>query len=610
MDVFKMCPACAAEYTDPKNRRFHAQPISCFDCGPTLRLQLADGMPQGDRPEVALWEDAIEQARVMLAAGRILAVKGIGGFTLFCDARNQQAVQLLRQRKRRPAKPFAVMVSDFATALGFAQLGEEQLAELASAAHPIMLAPHNDAYDLADGVAPGLDDVGVMLAYAPIHQLLVQPGEVYVATSANGSGEPLTYEDDDAVRLLGGIVDAFLTHDRAIYVPVEDSVVMGEGSNVLPIRRSRGYAPLPVRLGDEDVAVLAVGGELKNTFALTRDGMAFLSAHIGDMGSLECQQAFEKSVDQLLKMHRRAPELVVADLHPDYATTGWAERYAARAGIPLLQVQHHHAHALSLVAERHLLGEPLLCAVFDGTGYGLDETIWGGELLALGADPMDWQRVWHLPGLWLVGGDSAVGNPWKIAVALLAEYDISGTGLPPFQAAPVAELRLVQSQLASHTGTVRTTSAGRWFDAVSSLLGVTQRVSYEGQAAMELERAARLCDHPSHRVSNDLELSELVGSLVMGLRAGDPVPCLARRFHVELAGILIRALAQQLVQLGIEAVGWSGGVAANRLLSQALGDGVAKLGLQLHTHQVVPANDGGLSLGQALAGQLNLTKEA
>ncbi len=643
MREFPMCPACEREYTDPSNRRYHAQPISCFDCGPTLWLQASPARGNGEL--LGRWEDAIQTARSMLAAGAILAVKGIGGFTLLCDARDAAAVDRLRARKRRPHKPFAVMTADADQAAVFAAFSPAQRRELESPQRPIVLCPQGPGYDLAPGVAPGLDDVGVMLPSAPLHVLLVGPGEVYVATSANSSGEPLVYRNDDAVSALAEIVDGFLMHDRTIHVPVEDSVLMAVGDEVWPVRRSRGYAPLPVLLPEatlphpsarpsptdhdaaprasappssasDDASVLAVGGELKNTFAITRDGMAFLSAHIGDMGSLTTRRAFERSVEQLTSMHRRRPDIVVADLHPGYATRAWAERYADETGARLMLVQHHHAHALSLLAEQHIVGQPFTCIVADGTGYGADgasppgtllsdgASIWGGEILVLGADPVDYERAWHLDSFWLPGGDTAVRQPWKPAIALLAEYGLDDAGLPCTLAAPAAELRLVRSQCANGRAAVRTTSAGRLFDAVASIVGVRHEVTYEAQAAMELEVAARRCHHREHAEARFADEHSLLTWIVDGVRRGVPVPCLARAFHAGLAGIVGTAAATIAATQGQRVVGVSGGVAQNRLFVAGLRTILSESALTLLVHTVVPANDGGLCLGQALAGHL------
>jgi hydrogenase maturation protein HypF len=663
MAAFPMCPACAAEYRDPADRRYHAQPISCFDCGPRLWLADANGT------ELATWEDGIGQAREILAAGGTVAVKGIGGFTLFCDARQAPAVARLRERKRRPGKPFAVMAASAASAARFADLSAAQLRELASPQRPIILAPMSAGYDLATGVAPGLGDVGVMLPSAPLHHLLVQGEEVYVATSGNLAGEPLRYQNEAAVADLGAIADAFLTHDRPIHVPVEDSVLLADGATILPIRRSRGYAPLPIALecwtapangagagaessglpsptgielnggdsaeGGGGGAVLAVGGELKNTFAVTRDAMAFLSAHIGDMESPAAQLAFARSVRQLIAMHGRDVELVVADLHPDYATTTWAERYCADRDLPLIQVQHHHAHALSLLAEHRISPDTrAVVAAFDGAGYGLDGAIWGSEVLALGgtADPLAFERIWHLDEYWLPGGDSAQAAPWKCAVALMDQLGLDGSGLdgsplPPLAAASAQEVALLrQLPVAAASGLPglihRTTSAGRLFDAVASILGVRQRVTYEAQAAMELERLARNCVHAecaAWRPSGDPNggpngaLAVLLGAVIGGTRRGQERACLARRFHSGLAAIIAAALVSAAEREDAEVLGLTGGVFQNRLLTGATLAAVAALTASgsksrpVLTHRLAPAGDGGLALGQARAGHCLLT---
>jgi hydrogenase maturation protein HypF len=619
--AFPMCPACQAEYSDPTNRRYHAQPISCYDCGPHLWLQRpTPPPPQGD--VLGEWWDGIVGARGLLRAGAILAVKGIGGFTLFADARNAAAVERLRRRKRRPHKPFAVMAPDLATARRFARLSREQERLLAGTERPIVLAPMAPGYDLAAAVAPGLGDVGVMLPSAPLHFLLLEPGDVMVATSANISAEPLIYRNEDAEADLAGIVDALLTHDRPIHVPVEDSVLMADGAAASPIRRSRGYAPLPVPLpprARRGGSVLAVGGELKNTFAMTRGDMAFLSAHIGDMGSLACQRAFERSVEQMRTMHRQPIDLLVADLHPSYATSAWAERYAEVNGIPLLRVQHHHAHALSLLAEHGATGRRAAIAVFDGTGFGLDGTVWGGEILTLPPDPRTFRRAWHLPPFLLPGGDSAIHHPWKVALSVLATFAPTADAVPHLSAeASPNEIALVKSQLASGVATVATTSAGRLFDAAASLLGVRQHVTYEAQAAMELERLARECPHQTCAKTQFQNLPTLIKATaaaakgdppaIVGPAGAAPNPtaraCAARRFHAGLAGIAMRALIQVAAESDAEVLGLTGGVFQNRLFTADCLAHLASVDKPVLVHRLVPANDGGLSLGQALAGHL------
>ncbi len=608
MADFPMCAACQAEYEDPLDRRYHAQPISCFDCGPTLSF-----FETGIGPTIT-GTAAVASARAALRAGRVLAVKGLGGYTLMCDARNSATVAHLRSRKQRPDKPFAVMAGSLEEATRIARLGEAARREMTGPARPIVICETAAAFDLAPEVAPGLTRVGIMLASAAVHELLLDPDQVVVATSGNVSGDPLCYRDADALRLLGGIADAFLSNDRGIHVPVEDSVVLADDAadDMIPIRRSRGYAPLPVRLPSRgprvrsDV-VLAVGGELKNTFTIVRDGRAFLSPHIGDMGSLACQEAFERGIDQFEALHRSIPGLLVADQHPDYATTRWAERHAERTGIPLMQVQHHHAHALSLLAEHDAVGRRVAVATLDGTGWGDDDTVWGGEVLLLGEDPLEWARVDHLPPFRLVGADVAARSPWRVAMGVLQDWGIDSDGLACMTAAPPAERALVQSQLDDPDAPAVswTTSAGRLFDAVSSILGIRHRITYEAQAAIELEAAATRCPHDSHG-SGTLSLPELVAEVCDRTRAGEHPFCVARRFHDGFADWVAAALTA-LVQAGrADAAGVSGGVAQNRLLVDGLRSRLSRDGVPMMFHRRVPAGDGGLSLGQALAGHLML----
>lgn len=617
MGAFAMCPACLAEYTDPADRRYHAQPISCYACGPRLWLvsrPLPDDLARAaERPIAAPagpgdQQAVLAEARRRLLAGQVLAVKGLGGFHLMCDARNPSAVEVLRERKRRSGKPFAVMVPTLEAAGGLAVLSDAQREVLASPARPIVIAPMTSGYDLAEQVAPGLSDVGLMLPYTPLHTLLLGGDLALVATSGNLSEEPLCHTNADALGRLAGLADAFVLHDRDIHVPVEDSVMqaMPDGQ-VLPIRRSRGYAPLPVLLpgAAHGPVVLAVGGELKNTFALAQADMAFVSAHVGDMGSLASQQAFEASVRQLTGIHRCEPEIVVADLHPDYATTAWAERYAAaHPDVRLLRVQHHAAHAFSLLAEHGIGAGPVVVAALDGTGYGTDGTIWGGEILTVGPPdaPASWQRTWHIPEFSLVGGDRAIRHPWRIAQGLAHAWQLDVAGTPATLGAPDAELRLVASQLRSGVGVVRTSSAGRLFDAAAALLGLCLSASYEAEAAMRLERAAggSLAD-----VRLDVPPSS-PRDVVIDLLAHPErsIADRALRFHLGLARVFADQLSAAAAAAGTTTVGLTGGVAVNRIFSRALTADLAARGLRVLTHRVVPPTDGGLSLGQAWAGRL------
>ena len=611
MRVFGMCSACQREYSDPYDRRYHAQPISCYDCGPRIWLT-RNGEDAATRPtgEVTAAEQAavIDEARARLQAGEMLAVKGLGGFHLMADARHGEAVARLRERKRRSGNPFAVMVPDLEAAAELADLSSAQKDALSSPARPIVIAPMASTYNLVDAVAPGLSDVGVMLPYTPLHALLLSPGLALVATSGNLSEEPLCYTNNDALDRLAGLADSFLLHDRDIHVPVEDSVMlaMPDGGS-LPVRRSRGHAPLPVLLpsGADGPVVLAVGGELKNTFALASGDMAFVSAHVGDMGSLASQWAFEASVRQLVGIHRREPEVVACDLHPGYATTAWAERYIeSHSDVRLVPVQHHVAHALSLLAEHGIADGPVVVAALDGTGYGTDGTIWGGEVLVLaeqGRSPWSWRRAWHVPTFGLVGGDRAVRQPWRVAQGLASAWGLDITDTPATLGAPVAELRLVRSQLASGHGVVATSSVGRLFDAASALLGVCLETSYEAQAAMLLEGAAASVD-AVRTGAEPATLRDVFGELLAHVER--PVPERALRFHLGLADVLAARVAAEATAAGTHLVGLTGGVSVNRVFSTALVASLRERGFDVLTHRVVPPTDGGLSLGQAWAGRL------
>ena len=479
-----------------------------------------------------------------LRGGAIVAIKGIGGYHLVCDASSCTAAIVLRARKNRPDQPFAVMAADLATAELLVDVGGAA-SVLTSPERPIVLLPKRAGAPVADCVAPGLDELGVMLPYAPLHHLLFadlpdgSPGapRMLVMTSGNLSGEPLCYDDADALARLGGIADVFLSHDRQIAVPCEDSVVAwhadSTGERAIPLRRSRGFAPLPVSLApsEEVGVVLAAGAEIKNTLALARDGMAFVSAHVGDLGSLEGLTAHERVSAQLLRFHRSSPELVVADQHPAYSSRAWAKRFAADLGVPLYDVQHHHAHLASLATEHGRLGEPLLGVVFDGTGYGCDSTIWGGEFLLLGDGGLTAERVGHLGDVRLPGGDAGVRNPVRTAALALLSAGIDLTDTPIASELTEAELEFLTLSANSGLGSVSTSSVGRLFDVMSALLGIRGRVTYEAQAAIELEVAARRWRDGAARSAGELPLPITVSEEWPTL---DPEPLL--RASVEALG--------------------------------------------------------------------------
>lgn len=623
MAGFPMCDRCTTEYHDPADRRFHAQPVACPDCGPTLRFEDPPGRTPGAGPSGA--DAALAATQRALAAGRVVAVKGIGGYHLACRADDQAAVTALRARKCRGGKPFAVLVPDLDVAARLAEIDDDEAAVLTSPARPVVLLRRRAGAGIADAVAPGSPWIGLLLPYSPVHHLLLAPvpgrsapvPDALVLTSANRSDEPICHTDDDAALRLPALADAALTHDRPIHVPCDDSVVRVVDGRELPIRRSRGYAPLPVELGLDGPAVLAVGGELKNTFCLTDGPRAYLSAHIGDMGTLETLRAHERSVRQLTALRGR-PQRLVADRHPGYLTRGWAERDAGDR--PLDLVQHHHAHVVSLLAEHGRLGEEIVGVAFDGTGYGPSAAgdgpaVWGGEILRLDHRSHLFTRAGHLAEVPLPGGDAAVRNPRRMALSHLAAAGIGwDPDLPPVAACDAAELRLLASQLHSGTGCVPCTSIGRLFDAVASLLGVRHAVDYEGQAAIELEALAASAP-TGHGFTTRLRLgadgvldpAPLLRDLVAGLRAGlDPaVPAAA--FHAAVADAVVRVVAA--VAGPVRLAGLTGGAFQNVLLLRACRRSLRDAGFEVLTHRVVPPNDGGLALGQAAVSMLTAQAE-
>ncbi|MDP3969812.1 MAG: carbamoyltransferase HypF [Nocardioides sp.] len=607
MREFEMCGACAREYQDHTDRRYHAQPVSCHDCGPRLWL-----VEHGDRIDGA--EASLRGAIERLRRGGIVAIKGIGGFHLACDATAEVAVARLRRLKRRPAKPFAVMARDLLTAAGIAELDTTSADLLRQPARPIVLVPRTSRSSIADSVAPGLAELGVLLPYTPLHHLVLDEVVLLVMTSGNLSDEPLCYENEDALERLGGIADAFLMHDRRIAVPCEDSVVTVLDGGELPLRRSRGYAPMPVFLDGAGPTVLAVGAEVKNTFTITRGDLAFCSAHLGDMGSLESQDAYERSVAQLMALHGVEPELIVADDHPGYQTTSWAERRSTETGTPLTTVQHHHAHLASLLAEHGATNLPCIGVTYDGTGYSCDRTVWGGELLYVDGDISTAARVGHLEQFDLPGGDRAVREPWRVAMALLRLARIDDPwGLSLSVNVPRAARELVGSQLASGVGVVRTSSAGRLFDGVAALLGVRHEVAYEAQAAIELEHLARSASQAVRLTipveAGVLGLGPMIEALVAALRDGARTDALALGFHEALADATALLVIRRASTLGTDLVGLTGGVMQNKLFVSRLAEVLRQAGLRVLTHRVVPPNDGGLSLGQAVVGRARLANK-
>ncbi len=607
MSGFPLCDACDAEYHDPLDRRFHAQPVACPECGPRLWLE------QPGRANIG-GEDALQATRRLLAGGGIAAVKGVGGFHLACDAADAAAVAELRRRKLRVDKPFAVMMANLATVRRHCLVSDTEAELLQSRARPIVILARRAASPLARELAPGQDHVGVMLPYTPLHHLLLKPAsgfpEALVMTSGNLSEEPIAYTNDEARERLAGLADALLLHDRDIHTRCDDSVMRvlatGDGrSEPMPLRRSRGYAPFPARLPWPAMPLLATGGELKNTFCLTRDDYAFLSHHIGDMENYETLTSFEEGVTLMERLFHVQPRALACDLHPDYMAGRYARERAARDGLPLINVQHHHAHIAASMAEHGMDGAtPVIGVTFDGTGYGDDGAIWGGEFLI--ADYAGYKRAAHLKYAPLAGGDRAVREPWRMA---LAQLDAAGLpwdeALPPVahgRALGDAHLTALSHQLAHGLNAPPTSSMGRLFDAAAALAGVRQTVNYEAQAAVEFEALAdpdETGHYPLDYANGIIDPAPVWPALIADRRAGVPLGRVGARFHNGVVRMVVDVCRRLRDEHGLNDVVLSGGVWQNATLLRGALALLAAGGFSVYTHRLVPANDGGLALGQA-----------
>ena len=590
MASFRMCAQCRDEYDDPTDRRFHAQPIACPLCGPVVTWSA------GGAGTTAA--GAVSAAAACLAAGGIVAVKGVGGYHLACDAADEGAVAQLRIRKHRPHQPFAVMASGLREAERLCLLDDAAREALRSPRRPVVLAPRRGAL-LAPSVAPGLQEVGVMLPSSPLHELLLSAVQrPLVMTSGNRHGDPVVHRDDEAVRGLGPLVDGILLHDREIHVRVDDSVVRSRtGRTPQVVRRARGWVPQPVRLPVEAAQpVLAVGGHLKSTVTIVRGSAAVVSQHLGDLDSWAATRGFEDAIAHLVALSGVRPAVVAHDLHPDFRSTAWARE----SGLPLVAVQHHHAHVASCLAE-HGVTDRVLGIAFDGVGLGTDGTSWGGELLL--ADLAAFVRVAHLAPVALPGGDAAVAEPWRVALAWLSRAlgpDVAAEHGRRWDPRWQAVLSLAMSGRAPET-----TSVGRLFDAVAAVLGVRTRVSYEGQAAIELEAAARTATGTGTRAygfavdDGCLDPAPMWAELLADRRGGVTVAESAAAFHRGLARATAELALRLAADAGVDTAALSGGVFANTLLSGLLADRLSAAGLRVLQHEQVPCNDGGLSLGQA-----------
>ena len=609
MARFAMCDPCAAEYADPADRRFHAQTIACPDCGP--RIELVDVNGAG-----CSGEDALAGARADLTAGRIVAVKGIGGYHLACDATNPDAVAELRRRKRRGAKPFAVMVPDLETARLLVEVSETAADLLTGIRRPVVVLPRRTdmGSTVCDAVAPGNPDLGILLPYTPLHLLLFGLSDdkagppALVMTSGNLSGEPIVVDDDAAMVRLGSLADAWLRHDRPIHVPCDDSVTRVFGGHEIPIRRSRGYAPLPLALPFEVTATLAAGADLKNTCAVAAGRYAWLSQHVGDMDDVATIDALTATRAHLETLTGVRPDQVVADAHPTYRSTTWARDTAGDR--PFRTVQHHHAHITAVMGEHGLDGSsPVIGFAFDGTGYGTDGAVWGGEVLL--ADYRGFRRLAHLAYTPLPGGDISVRRPYRMALAHLYAAGVAWDDeIPSVAACPDDERRVLLHQLETGLGTVPTSSMGRLFDAVASLAEVRHVADFEAEAAIELEALARgiAVDRPRYVFGLqdpatpeaqlfEIDAAPVVRAVVADVCAGVDPSAIAAAFHSSVVDLVAEVARRAQAEYGQLPIVLGGGVFQNGVLLSGV---LARLGDGVLWPRQLPANDGGLALGQIL----------
>jgi hydrogenase maturation protein HypF len=606
MAQFPLCDPCMAEYTQPGARRFHAEATCCARCGPRLWFESATQAPPGD-PIAAVYS--------ALHAGTVVAIKGLGGFHLACDARNAAALRRLRARKQRDQQPFALMVANLASTRSIARVEPADAALLTDPARPIVLLDHDRSSPELSAVADGLPSLGIMLPYTPIHYLLFHEAsgrprdatwlervlpDALVMTSANIHGEPLIKDNDEARERLAGLADGWLMHDRDIVVRCDDSVIRTHGGRPRYVRRSRGVVPAAVRLSRASPPVLALGGHYKSTVCLTRGDQAFLSQHLGDLDSPASRHALDEAVEHLERLLDIRPCVVAHDLHPDYYSTALALRISERMGVPTLAVQHHHAHLAAVLAEWRV-EEPVIGLALDGSGYGGDGTIWGGELLRV--DGCRCERVGHLRELELAGGEAAAREPWRVAAAVLHQLGRGAEIESRFSVHRAA--RTVAAMLGRQVGTVRTTSLGRWFDAAAALLGVCHCNSYEGHAAMLLEGCAMdaqpVSDVPTLSVSDTGVLDVL--PLLERMINRDDCARAAREFHVGLARGLAQWVRWGVERSGVTNVALAGGCFLNSLLTVQLRSELAGDNIKIFEAACVPPNDGAISLGQCWVAQ-------
>ncbi len=606
MQGFVMCPDCLNEYHNSENRRYHAPVNACPVCGPQLSLYV--------RNKKINTQDPIQEAQKRLKEGKVGAIKGLGGFHLTCDARNRQAVSKIKEIKRRDQKPFALMAENVLTIRNFCFVPELAKKYLKSREKPIVLLKKKKNINLSPDIAPGNAFLGFMLPYTPLHYLLLQgSGMALVMTSANFSDEPIIIENDTAFQELGQVVDFLLLHNRKIYNRCDDSVVKITGNQSIFIRRSRGYAPFPIKLSKETKSVLALGPEEKNTICLAGDGYAFPSQHMGDLKNRDSYLAYQEAARRLLRMFQFKPEVIACDLHPDYLSTHYAEELSQQLSIPLIRVQHHHAHIVSCMSENNI-SEKVIGVALDGTGYGADGTIWGGEFLLV--SPKDYLRVGHLKNLPMPGGEQAINQPWRMTFSYL--YSLYGKKIDTVYSVigKKKDLQLLKQMLDKRINSPLTSSCGRLFDAVASLIGLRDEVDFEGQAAMELEALCQPKYDGNYRYqikkeNNNwvIDTDRMFQQIILDLEKKVSLNKIATQFHNTIAHFILSLCDKIRKEYNINYVALSGGVFQNSFLLTRTMKKLKDANFIVLIHKKLPPNDACISLGQALVADAQIEED-
>lgn len=595
MKIFEMCEECSKEYHDPTSRRFHAQPISCFDCGPSIWIE---GENQKNTEIIFI------KISKYLGEGKILGIKGIGGFHLVCDATNDKAVKTLRERKKRPSKPFAIMMKDLDMIKKYCLVNEEEEKILTSKERPIVLLKIKDIYDISTFVAPNNEYLGIMLPYAPYHYLIFDYfNKPLIMTSGNITDEPIVKDNEEAKEKLKSIVDIFVFHNRDIARRIDDSVVFVENNETQLIRRARGFAPDPIKIPIKIKPTLALGGELKSTFSIGKENYVFMSPHIGDLKDKDTLEVYEETIKEFIKLFRIEPEILVHDLHPQYLSTDFAEKF--KKYMEVKAIQHHKAHFFSLLLDRNIEDE-IICFSFDGTGYGEDGKIWGGEIFIGSLEEV--KRIGHFKYFPIAGGDYAIENPKRIAISYILKY------LPDkvdhIFSSDSWEIEIIKKMIEKEENLFYTSSCGRIFDLVSALLGVRENIEYEGQAAIELEmlsmKSKETKYYPFKIVEEEnrliIDVKPTIEEIIKELKTVEKKD-IGKKFHNTIAQIIVNLSEILREEYKINKVGFSGGVFQNRLLLRTIVPILKEKKFEVYTHRNVPTNDGGISLGQVILGR-------